>query len=147
MKHTARILVFLLTFSMPGLAAEIPEKLDEAQGYKLVTIATGLKTDTGFQDNVSPFFFYQLWKTHEGTKGWYAVNPWTGDVWDVWAAPHCKHLTNPALKQEQEQIKKRFSKDELKEYKRLSELAPYPIKDGLQYCGLPVKKHLPQESQ
>jgi len=120
----------------------IEEKVDRELGFKLVHLAQGANhgaLDGGSPDDIIPFLIYQELGKYEGTVDWLAVNPWTGDVWDVDAGPDCIRLTSPALLKEQEQIKKRFSPAELKEYSRLSELMPIRI-PLLEPCGSPEEK-------
>jgi len=140
MKHIALILGLFLAFSTPAFAVEVEEKVDKELGEELVALANVVghgALDGGWRED--GFFIYQLWGESYGTKGWFAVNPWTGDVWDTMAGPNCKHYTTPALAKEQEQIKKRFTKAELKEYKHLSELKPRRLYD-LELCGSPEEK-------
>ena len=46
------------------------------------------------------------WPNPHGSPvlGYYAVNPWTGDVWDVMG---CKRISSPAIQAEQRSILKR----------------------------------------
>jgi hypothetical protein len=50
-----------------------------------------------------------------------AINPWTGDVWEMW---QCKRLSTPALRKSQAAIRKRFNRDEFRQYKNLRALKP-----------------------
>jgi hypothetical protein len=52
------------------------------------------------------YAFMASWPNPGGSSllGYYAVNPWTGDVWDTIA---CKRVTSASLHQEQEAIWKR----------------------------------------
>jgi hypothetical protein len=70
-----------------------------------------------------PFFvYYGLSETPaEGAFGYFAVNPWTGDVW---ALSGCHKLTTPALRKSQMEIRKRFTREELQQYARLRRLKP-----------------------
>mgnify|MGYP001555261639 FL=1 len=79
--------------------------------------------------NKDPHFiiFYGINKSPaEGSFGFYAVNPWTGDVWQLWG---CYKLTSPALRKSQAAIRKRFTQAELKHYTELSDLKPECIVD------------------
>ena len=40
----------------------------------------------------------------EGSFGYFAVNPWTGDVWALWG---CHRLSTPALRKSQAAIRRR----------------------------------------
>lgn len=57
----------------------------------------------------------------EGGFGFFAVNLWTGDVWDLWS---CRKLFTPALRRSRAAIKRRFTPAELKQYPRLTRLKP-----------------------
>lgn len=61
-----------------------------------------------FRYDYAPEFyaFMAWWPNPEGSPliGYYAVNPWTGDVWDVTG---CRRISSAALQKEQEQIWKR----------------------------------------
>ena len=59
--------------------------------------------------------------TEISTFGFFAVNPWTGDVWALWG---CHKLSTPALHKDQAAIRRKFTPSELKQYKRLSALRP-----------------------
>ena len=68
-----------------------------------------------------PFFvFYGLNKS-DGGFGYFAVNPWTGEVWALWG---CHKLSTPALRRDLAAIQRRFKPEEIKEYARLSRLKP-----------------------
>jgi hypothetical protein len=53
--------------------------------------------------------------------GYFAVNPWTGDVWALWGY---RKLSTPALRKSQAGIRRRFARDELQQYARLRRLRP-----------------------
>ncbi|MBV9859643.1 MAG: hypothetical protein JO038_06025 [Alphaproteobacteria bacterium] len=63
----------------------------------------------------------------EGSFGYFAVNPWTGDVWALWG---CHRLSTPALRRSQAEIRRRFSRSEMRRYARLRRLKP---KCGAEY--------------
>lgn len=52
------------------------------------------------------YVFMAWWPNPHGSPvlGYYAVNPWTGDVWDVMG---CKRISSPAIQAEQRSILKR----------------------------------------
>ena len=52
-------------------------------------------------------YFQATWANPVGSPviGNFAVNPWTGDVWNT---AGCEHLSSPSLKKEQAGIRKRF---------------------------------------
>lgn len=130
MKRLVLMLSFLLAFPKLVFAENVPEKVSEQLGYKLAVIAIdwpGQIHKTGVLKNTTGFLIYQIDGRYEDRVGWYAVNRWTGDVWDI--NGDCKHLTNSKLQLEQGKIKEQFSKEELKEYKHLSRLEPYRMRD------------------
>ncbi|MGH6737942.1 MAG: hypothetical protein ACREDY_02715 [Bradyrhizobium sp.] len=52
---------------------------------------------------------------------WLGVNPWTGDVWDIW---ECKRLSTARLRRSQAAIRRRFPPGEMQRYARLHALRP-----------------------
>lgn len=52
---------------------------------------------------------------------WLAVNPWTGDVWELWT---CKRLSTPALRKSQAAIRESFSGAEARQYAKLHAMKP-----------------------
>ena len=81
-----------------------------------------------YDDNMSsafspPFLVFQgaSKPPSEGSFGYFAVNPWTGDVWNLWG---CHRLSTPALRRSQAEIRQRFSPAELQQYVRLRRLKP-----------------------
>jgi hypothetical protein len=74
-------------------------------------------------DASPPFFVFQGIIGHGAADsfGFFAVNPWTGDVWSLFG---CKWLSTPTLRKSQAEIRSRFTPDELKEYPRLHRLNP-----------------------
>jgi len=131
----------MLDFPWPVITENLAPKVDNELGFKLLALAKGAKHGNlyGGPDDMSPFLIYEEAGKYVGLPVWYAINPWTGDIWNVFPGKDCKHLVNPALVQEQQEIKKRFSTEELKEYKRLSELKPYRMSD-FKPCGSPEEK-------
>jgi len=57
----------------------------------------------------------------EGSFGFFAVNQWTGDVWNLWG---CHRLSTPALRKSQAAIRRRFTPTEMPQYARLRHLKP-----------------------
>jgi hypothetical protein len=76
-----------------------------------------------YDSNSGSFFVYNgLTKPPaEGSFGFFAVNPWTGDVWNLWG---CQRLSTPALRKSQAAIRRHFTREELKQYARLRRLKP-----------------------
>ncbi|MGH7032930.1 MAG: hypothetical protein ACREFL_04285 [Stellaceae bacterium] len=137
MKVVSRATVFALallaSIAGPGAAAiakaaAVPWKVDSATALRLASQGN-FESDTGLQwfdperYDGGPFFeFYGISKPPaEGSFGYFAVNRWTGDVWALWG---CHKLSTPALRKSQAEIRRRFTRDELKHYARLSRLKP-----------------------
>lgn len=115
------ILAILLS-SLSVYAGEVPPKVDAQLGDSLVKIASGLSPGDYTQDNEYGFIIYQIFGNGDCCNSrWYAVNIWTGDVWDTLG---CKRMFNTTLMKEQEKIKQRFKKAEMLQYNRLHALRP-----------------------
>jgi len=112
---------------VPAQHADIPFKVDEATAQRLAAegdhgSATGLEYFDPDSQSGSFFVFHGLTKPPaEGSFGYFAVNPWTGDVWALWG---CHRLSTPALRRSQAALRRRFSREELKQYGRLRDLKP-----------------------
>lgn len=63
-------------------------------------------------------FFYQFQGLgpRGGSFGYFAVNPWTGDVWNEW---NCAFPTTPAFRRAQAKIRQSYAPAELWKYQRL----------------------------
>ena len=72
------------------------------------------------------FEFDGINQSGNGSFGFFAVNPWTGDVWALWG---CHKLSTPALRKSQAEIRRRFSPRDLTRYARLSRLKPDCVVD------------------
>ena len=134
---TARVLALIggLILSCHGIAArtaEIPWKIDEPAAQRLAAEANHgsdeylefFEYDNGVSNNFTPPFivFDGLTKPPaEGSFGVFAVNPWTGDVWNLWG---CHRLSTAALRKSQAAIHRRFTREELKHYATLRRLKP-----------------------
>jgi hypothetical protein len=68
------------------------------------------------------YFFAATWPNPTGSPiiGYFAVNPWTADVW---AARICERLTSPQIKTFQERIRRKLGLKE-GDYRRLGEKTP-----------------------
>jgi hypothetical protein len=132
-----------LSVCIISLLLLLPEKvcavqqIDENAAHKLGILALigtpdeGGALESSFDTpNDDGFYVMQGWGRHS-TFGWFAVNAWTGDMWNL-GGSNCTHLSNPTLRKEQKKIKKQF-KDK-KEYERLSRLKPRRMYD-LEFCG------------
>jgi hypothetical protein len=118
----------LLPHSITVRAAEIPWKIDEPTAQRLAAEAhygADKRLDVfDYDANLSPPFFVYYGLTEppvQGSFGYFAVNPWTGDVWALWG---CHKLSTPALRKSQAAIRRRFTREELKQYARLRRLKP-----------------------
>ena len=118
----------LLSHDVAARTAEIPPKIDEPTAQHLAAEAHyGAGKYLDVFDYAStmgrPFFvYYGLTEPPvQGSFGYFAVNPWTGDVWALWG---CHRLSTPALRKSQAVIRLRFTREELKQYARLHRLKP-----------------------
>ena len=68
---------------------------------------------------VNPFWGYQGIGKIGGSFGFFAVNPWTGDVWDLWS---CKQLQSAALDASKAKIRQSFTSDVM--YQKYSSKKP-----------------------
>ncbi len=124
----ALVLGFLALVRPTAEANEIARKLDEKSAQSLAAAATGhsrTPEDLDYQGadfDPSFFVFYGLnLPPAMAGFGYFAVNPWTGEVWDLWG---CHKLLTPVLRKSQAEIRRRFSPQELKQYRRLVRLKP-----------------------
>jgi hypothetical protein len=108
--------------------AEIPWKIDEPTAERLVAegwdhgrLPGVLDYDPKMRRRFFEFYGISTAPESEGGFGYFAVNPWTGDVWDLWG---CHKLSTPALRKSQAKIRRRFTREELKQYPRLAALKP-----------------------
>ncbi|MGH7059137.1 MAG: hypothetical protein ACREFH_02020 [Stellaceae bacterium] len=105
----------------------ISSKVDETAALRLAAEGYfGTDKKLGFLDYDSQsdsfFIFDGLSKPPaEGSFGFFAVNSWTGDVWNLWG---CHRLFTPALRKSQAAIRRRFTAQEMKRYDRLRQLKP-----------------------
>lgn len=119
--------LFTLYHGASAWGAEVNRKIDQSAAQRLAAEGFfGSVNDLEYLDpdnNSGPFFVFDgLSKPPaEGSFGFFAVNPWTGDVWNLWG---CHRLSTPALRKSQASIRRRFSQAELKEYERLRRLKP-----------------------
>lgn len=116
----------------------IPRKLDEPTAERLAAEAVfgadKLLEYLDYDENISrtftpPFIVFDgLSKPPaEGSFGFFAVNPWTGDVRNMWG---CHRLSTPALRKSQAEIRRRFTAAEMKQYARLRSLKPICTIEG-----------------
>jgi hypothetical protein len=114
-------------------AKKMPLKIDEPTANRLAaegadhgaTTEDLLYEDAGSEKRAPFFVYYGLSRPpREGTFGYFAVNPWTGDVWALWG---CQRLSTPALRKSQAEIRKQFTREELTQYAKLRRLRPQCI--------------------
>jgi len=104
-------------YSAVGAAAResVQYKINVHVAYALIKMAT--KREDGLDSNETPdengFFIVDRYGNHDGVEARYAVNAWTGDVWDLFS---CSHLSNSALRKAQAAIKQGFNADEINQY-------------------------------
>lgn len=128
MKKVLMLVLCMGCLSTNVLAETITEKVNVEKGASLIELAmAGTRYQgSGFgkpsPKNREAFLIYQILGKYEGTVAWFAVNQWTGDVWDM---DECKLIINPSLQKAQAAIRKQFTGTELKEYQRLHALKPY----------------------
>ncbi len=128
--HVLRLISCAIIFcyvSAPE-AADLARKIDEPTARRLAAEAV-YRSDRyldlfNYAANMSlPFFVYDGLSEPpaEGSFGYFAVNPWTGDVWALWG---CHRMSTPALRKSQAAIRRRFTHEELEQYARLRRLKP-----------------------
>lgn len=130
MKSPVILFFASLLILSPCHAEEVERKVDGELGRKLVeSIFKRLPPWIDEIDTLQEFIVYDIHGEREGMHDAYGVNPWTGDVWNLWG---CKRVSNPAMRKMQAEIKKRFTPEELKQYHRLHLLRPVNV--GLDPC-------------
>jgi hypothetical protein len=112
--------------------AQIPLKIDASAAQILAAEAYGppeeptdFDPDPNNAMNPRFFIFYGMNRPSvrivHGGFGFFAVNPWTGDVWALWG---CYKLSSRAVRKSQAEIRQRFTEEELKQYEKLRHLKP-----------------------
>ena len=121
-------MLLAMSRSAAGQPADIPWKIDEPTAERLVVegwpygkLPGVLDYDPGMSRRFFEFYGISTARGSEGGFGYFAVNPWTGDVWALWG---CHRLSTPRLRRAQRQIRRRFTREELKQYSRLVGLKP-----------------------
>jgi hypothetical protein len=102
---------------------DLPWKIGEGEAVRLAAEAYNWSERYIWFDRRESSFFVlaPLGGDVEAPVTWLAVNPWTGDVWNIW---RCKRLSTALLRQSQAAIRRRFRTDELRQYARLHALRP-----------------------
>ena len=118
-------IVSSLAWGTTAARPDPPWKMDEqmaqrlaAEGYDHGVEEKWFDFDPGMG---RPFFVFYGLTESDGSFGYFAVNPWTGDVWALWG---CRKLSTPVLRRSQAEIRRRFTREELKHYPRLARLKP-----------------------
>jgi hypothetical protein len=108
-----------------GSCAEINKKIVEKEAYSILSKNFGFGSDQGPYDygegEDKPFYEYECINKYAHSCGYFAVNPWTGEVWDLWS---CHKISSAAARRAQRKIRRRFTSEEMKQYRRLSLLKP-----------------------
>lgn len=119
--------IYLLALTLVGceFSDPIQFKLTLEEARRLADLTTP-KGDGGlegeFRYDLGFFVFQGIYPDRDGSFGWFAVNPWTGDVWDYW---FCQgRYSTPALEAEILKLKERFRPYELLRYEELRRLNP-----------------------
>ncbi len=123
-------MLILSLMNVLATAKDITNKIDEKEAQRLAAMALSFHdpSDTSSLEPdstpKSPFFdFYGIGREN-GSYGYFAVNPWTGDVWALWG---CRKLSTVALRKAQGEIRRRFSAEEKKLYQELRKRKPICI--------------------
>lgn len=117
----------ILCHGVTASETRIPWKINESTARRLAAEGhygadKGLEYFDYDSKSGSFFVFDGLTKPPaEGSFGFWAVNPWTGDVWALWG---CHRLSTPALRKSQAAIRRRFTPTEMKQYARFRRLKP-----------------------
>jgi hypothetical protein len=125
---------------------EVPKKVTEQEAMDLVGTMYGPSVGEGGFDVTEPddfngFYLVADMGPEAGIADWWAVNPWTGDIWSVQLCFFMGPVTSPEIRATQAKFKARFSQAELKEYTRLHRLEPtHCMNDDYHGDDLPVVK-------
>lgn len=134
-----RKFIFLLFMTVPISNVWAVENIDVTYAHhlgKFALIGTdneGGALEASFDTPDDDGFYVMQGIGPMANFGWFAVNAWTGDVWNL-GGSNCEQLSNTVLREEQKKIKKQFIDKE--EYKRLHNLKPRRMYD-LEFCGSP----------
>ena len=77
------------------------------------------------KDNIRQFIILQYVYNWTGL-GFFAVNRWTGAVWDIWA---CEKVSTPESDRTKVKIRTWFTPEELKQYDQLDSIRPICVDD------------------
>jgi len=107
-----------------SLAEEIPKKveIDEAQILVSKALHNRELSTLWYEPDISlPFISFSGAGIIDSIDGYWAVNPWTGDVWNLW---NCRRPMTPALRKALAKIRERFAAKEQNQYQKLRRLKP-----------------------
>jgi hypothetical protein len=118
-------------------AQDLPLKLDDKEALKLAALAQPRANERNLEhvmdtldynpnanDPGEPPFFVFEGLTDTSSYGFFAVNPWTGDVWALWG---CHKMTTHRLRAAQAEIRHHFTAVEMKQYRKLRNIKPFCI--------------------
>jgi hypothetical protein len=120
------VMIIVLILSPLNVArADIKKKISEKMAYYILSSNFGFGPGGGpynYSEGVDkPFYDYECLNLDAHSCGYFAVNPWTGEVWDLWS---CHKVSSAVSRRAQRKIKRRFTSEEMKQYRRLSRLKP-----------------------
>jgi len=136
-------MLILAGFCLPALAGANalakapPLKLNNKEAQRLAALAQPGTNKSNLNDvmtyldynkdaNVAgepPFFEFEGLSDTSNYE-FFAVNPWTGDVWALWG---CKRMMTRGLHKAQVEIRHRFTPEERAQYPKLHRLRPVCI--------------------
>jgi hypothetical protein len=68
-----------------------------------------------------PFFLFEGLGPSAGAFGYFAVNRWSGDVWNLW---DCKKISTPLSRKTKDEFQNQFKAEDLKKYGKLMAALP-----------------------
>ena len=107
-----------------GTAIDLPKKIGTKAGARLAAEAVGGSARSmDFDGKMAPPYYVYAWLGNGllAVMGFLEVNPWTGDVWDMWS---CNRLSTPTLVKSQARIRRQFTREDLKFYDELHDMTP-----------------------
>jgi len=112
------VAIILVSMTMPVAAQELSAKVMPAEAKGLVAMALHKDGHTAFlelqeYDHRYPYYVVEWLGFANGANGYFDVNLWTGEVWDMFS---CKKLTSRSLRKAQAEIRRRFMPAEWRQY-------------------------------
>jgi hypothetical protein len=129
--HLARSVSLILLVLFRCLVAAGEERITQDEARRLIVEALKARGLDGPTVELTPisyskdfYTFEATWPNPEGSPnlGSYAVNPWTGDVWQVVVG---RYITSPSIRKIQRSIRDRFHYTR-EEYRKLHSRKPAP---------------------